>query len=165
MDSGLTHPNAACQASTVAYVLAIRHLIQNPGDNKGAFNAAKDFVKTESPEVLQWLEDAQVGNLPPAHPMAGFVRYGFTYAFHYLHEATSFKKAVLETLVRGGDTDTNAAIVGGLLGALHGADKLPKSALEKVLQCNTQYGQSRPEAYTIKPVMGHLKKLTHYCLG
>lgn len=164
-DASLTHPNAACQASTVAYVLAIRHLIQKPGDHKGAFKAAKDFVKTESPEVLQWLEDAAEGNLPPAHPMAGFVRYGFTYAFHYLHEPASFKKALLETLVRGGDTDTNACIVGGLLGALHGADKLPTNALEKVLQCNTQYGQSRPEAYTIKPVMGNLKKLTHYCLG
>lgn len=165
MDSSLTHPNPSCQAATVAYVLAIRHLIQQPGDHKGAFLEAKNFVKSESQEVMQWLDEAAAGNLPPAHPMAGFVRYAFTYAFHYLHEATSFKKAILETLARGGDTDTNACIVGGLLGALHGVDKLPVSALEKVFKCNTNYGQARPELYTIKPVMGNLKKLCHYCLG
>lgn len=165
MDASLTHPNAACQTATAAYVLAIRHLIQKPGDRSGAFSAAKLFVRSESQEVMQWLEDAAYGYLPPAQPMDGFVRYGFTYAFHYLHEATSFERAVLETLARGGDTDTNACIVGGLLGALHGADMLPQSALEKVLKCDTKYGQARPEVYTIKPVMGQLKKLTQYCLG
>jgi ADP-ribosylglycohydrolase len=40
-----------------------------------------------------------------------------------------FQSAILETLVRGDDTDTNACIVGGLLGALHEMDKIPKSAL------------------------------------
>jgi ADP-ribosylglycohydrolase len=35
-DARLTHPNPACQASTAAYVLAIRHLIQEPG-SQGCF--------------------------------------------------------------------------------------------------------------------------------
>jgi ADP-ribosylglycohydrolase len=164
-DARLTHPNLACQASTAAYVLAIRHLIQKPGDHKGAFAVAQSHAQSTSEEVSQWLQDAQEGVLPPAHPMAGFVRYGFTYAFYYLYRATPFQKAILETLVRGGDTDTNACIVGGLLGALHGMDKIPVSALDKVLACETHHGQQRPSPYTIEPVLGHLKKLSHHCLG
>jgi ADP-ribosylglycohydrolase len=164
-DARLTHPNPACQASTAAYVLAIRHLIQEPGDHKGAFTVALSHAQSTSEEVSQWLQNAQEGELPPAHPMAGFVRYGFTYAFYYLYRATPFQKAILETLVRGGDTDTNACIVGGLLGALHGMDKIPKSALDKVLACDTRHGQQRPSAYTIEPVLGHLKKLSQHCLG
>lgn len=164
-DARLTHPNPSCQVSTAAYVLAIRHLIQKPGDHKGAFAAALSHAQSTSEEVSQWLQDAQEGNLPPAHPMAGFVRYGFTYAFYYLYRATHFQKAILETLVRGGDTDTNACIVGGLLGALHGMDKIPKSALDKVLACDTRHGQQRPSIYTIEPVLGHLKKLSQHSLG
>ena len=165
LDARLTHPNPTCQAATVAYVLAIRHLIQQPGDHRGAFKAAKTHVQSLSPEVAEWLDDACEGNMPAAYPMMGFVRYGFTYAFHYLYNATNYKTAILETLARGGDTDTNACIVGGLLGALHGMDKLPQDALNKVLSCDTNFGQFRPEAYTIKPVMRHLKKLCHYSLG
>jgi ADP-ribosylglycohydrolase len=164
-DARLTHPNPACQASTAAYVLAIRHLIQQPGDHKGAFAVALSHAQSTNVEVSQWLQDAQEGELPPAHPMAGFVRYGFTYAFYYLYRATPFQKAILETLVRGGDTDTNACIVGGLLGALHGMDKIPKSALDKVLACDTRHGQQRPSNYTIEPVLGHMKKLSQLCLG
>jgi ADP-ribosylglycohydrolase len=66
-DARLTHPNTACQASTAAYVLAIRHLIQQPGDHKGAFAVALSHAQTTSEEVSQWLQDAQEGELPPAH--------------------------------------------------------------------------------------------------
>jgi hypothetical protein len=53
----------------------------------------------------------------------------------------------------------------GLLGALHGMDKIPKSALDKVLACDTRHGQQRPPPYTIESVLGHLKKLSQLCLG
>ena len=35
-------------------------------------------------------------------------------------------------LLQGGDTDTNAAIVGGLLGARWGINKIPKKWIESV---------------------------------
>jgi hypothetical protein len=40
-----------------------------------------------------------------------------------------------DILIRGGDTDTNAAIIGGLLGARDGKSKLDKAQVEKVLSC------------------------------
>ncbi len=163
-DAQLTHPNPACQHSTAGYVLALRHLMLSPGDNAGAIAAAQAYLQVQNKEVSAWLADAVSGNLPPAFPLAGFVRYGFTYAFHYLHRGASFEQAVTETLLRGGDTDTNACIVGGLMGAYHGLNRLPKLALEGVLNCNTQLGQRRPENFTVALVVRNLTLLSQYCL-
>ena len=163
-DVVLTHPNEICIATTTAYVLAIRHLILHPKDNLGAIKAAREYLKQNNAEVLQWLDDAANSNLPAATPHAGYVRYGFTYAFHYLEFAFSYRQAILETLTMGGDTDTNACIVGGLLGTYNGIKGIPKQALEKVLACRTEYGQPRPEAYTVRDVKRNLKIVCGFCL-
>jgi hypothetical protein len=48
-------------------------------------------------------------------------------------------------LLLGGDTDTNAAIVGGLSGALWGAAALPSDMTEPVLQFGQgSVGRKRP---------------------
>jgi ADP-ribosyl-[dinitrogen reductase] hydrolase len=67
------------------------------------------------------------------HHSAGFVRYAFTLAFHHLWKQMPFADGICETLCRGGDTDTDAAVVGGLLGALHGAAAIPETMLQPVL--------------------------------
>lgn len=120
-DARLTHPNPSCQWSTAAYVVAIRHLTLNADDHRGAFEAARSILPTgEGDEVRGWLEDAEAGQLPPFHPQAGFVKIAFTHAFHHLLRCTPHVQGLRETLSGGGDTDTNACIVGGLLGALWG---------------------------------------------
>ncbi len=48
------------------------------------------------------------------------------WAFYYLNKQTSYNDALRDILLRGGDTDTNAAIVGGLLGAADGIDGINK---------------------------------------
>ena len=105
------------------------------------------------------------GRLPAAFPQAGFVRYAFTYAFYYLVQASRFEDAIYRTLLEGGDTDTNACIVGGLVGAYWGVDALPNYSMSKVLSCETEKGQERREAYSAKPVAKNLKVLCQYCLG
>ena len=46
-----------------------------------------------------------------------------------------------------GDTDTNCAIVGGLVGAYLGIKRIPESKVKKVLECNVKLGKpsKRPE--------------------
>ena len=149
-DAGLTHPNLTCQWANAAYVSALRHLMLFPGDANGAYQAALralaegQTASAGSIEVRAWLEDAQAGRLPSCHPMAGFVRIGFTHAFFHLLEESTFENALRETLAGGGDTDTNACIVGALVGALHGIDGIPTSMVEGVLHCDTQLGHARP---------------------
>ena len=65
---------------------------------------------------------------------------------------TSFEDGVVATVMRGGDTDTNAAIAGALLGALYGAPAMPRQWREAVLTCRPQAGiagvhHPRPRAF------------------
>jgi len=174
-DAAMTHPNPTCISATTAYVMALRHLILNASEvdrAKGAIRAASDYLNSDSKahevgrlEVSEWLEDALHGRLPAAFPQAGFVRYAFTYAFYYLAQQSKFEESIYRTLLEGGDTDTNACIVGGLVGAYGGLGSLPQYALGKVLKCNTSEGQERQEVYTAKLVAKNLKTLCQYCLG
>jgi ADP-ribosylglycohydrolase/Inositol monophosphatase family len=69
------------------------------------------------------------------------------------NDATSaFEEGVVSTDMGGGDTDTNAAIAGALLGAIHGAPAVPRQWQEAVLTCRPQAGvagvrQPRPRAF------------------
>lgn len=63
----------------------------------------------------------------------GFVRFAFVLAFYHLRQRSSFEASLSHALSLGGDTDTNAAIVGGLMGALHGVSSIPKWMLGPVL--------------------------------
>lgn len=159
-DAKLTHPNPSCQWAGVAYVVSIRHLILNPGDAQGAFIAAEEaLIGTDAEEVRSWLADARQGDLPDFHPMAGFVRIGFTHAFYHLVRNSSYTDALFATLLGGGDTDTNACIVGGMMGALHGFSSLPAAMSNAITMCDTSRGRPRPEwlhTTQIDTLIGHL---------
>jgi len=174
-DAAMTHPNPTCISATTAYVLALRHLIlhaDKPKRVEGAIQAAADYLSNEAlaanpgaVEVSEWLEDALHDRLPAAFPQAGFVRYAFTYAFYYLSRESRFEDVIYRTLLEGGDTDTNACIVGGLMGAYWGLGSLPNYSLSAVLKCETEKGQKRHDVFTAKPVAKNLKKLCQLCLG
>lgn len=158
-DARLTHPNETCQHATAAYVLAIRHLIRKPGDANGAFAVATAYAQENSLEVSEWMRIVSTRKPDPPYPLAGFVKHAFSHAFYHLRCGSSYEEAIALTLERGGDTDTNACIVGGLIGALHGVEKIPQAMLGKLMSCNTRKGQPRPDGFTIKNVLSDLKKL------
>ena len=54
-------------------------------------------------------------------------------ACRHLRLQSSYTEAISGTVLMGGDTDTNAAIVGGMIGALHGAGGIPDSMKMPVL--------------------------------
>jgi hypothetical protein len=59
--------------------------------------------------------------------------------------ALPFEEALRQVLLLGGDTDTNAAIVGGLLGAYWGAEGIPDGLKGPVLaRCSSSAGIKRP---------------------
>jgi ADP-ribosylglycohydrolase len=161
VDAAMTHPHVTCQAVNAAYVLAVRHLILSPGDSEGAVNAAHAYLAAEHNEALEWLHEAIEGQLPDAHPQAGYVRIAFTYAFHHLSRRSSLRQALADTLLMGGDTDTNACIVGGLMGAYRGITKLMASEASRklvcpVLMCDPSLGKPRPDVYQSESIKGWL---------
>jgi ADP-ribosyl-[dinitrogen reductase] hydrolase len=166
-DAGLTHPNLSCQWASAAYVVAIRHLVLNPGDSAGAFGQAKAVlegaVANGSDEVLAWLAEAESGDLPAAYPSIGFVRIAFCYAFHHLLRGHPYIEAIHQVLAAGGDTDTNACIVGGLIGARVGFDGIPKEMVQAVLDCDTSKGRPRPEWLSTRSALGIAQNLLVDC--
>ncbi len=148
-DSLLSHPNPSCWQAVAAYAIAIAHLIshwsEHGGDRQGAFAAAVTWANSHADaEVQGWLEDAAQGVEIPYEPQIGFVRIGFTHAFRHLQQGSDYVAALTETLAGGGDTDTNACIVGGLIGAAVGAEAIPLAMRQAVLTCDTKQGQPRP---------------------
>lgn len=163
-DSRMTHPHITCGEVNAAYVLAIRQLILNPGDSEGAIATAYNYLQSTMNEATEWMENAIDGDLPDAHPQAGYVRIAFTYAFYHLKQRSSFRAALSDTLARGGDTDTNACIVGGLMGAYRGINKLIESEATRklifpVLMCDPSLGQKRPDVYHAENLSSWITRL------
>ncbi len=145
-DSRLSHPNPSAAGAVACYAIAISELIRTPGDREAAFAAAEGWAETSAVEEVQrWLADARRGKDVAYMPQIGFVQIGFTHAFRHLLAGTDYVSAIRETIAGGGDTDTNACIVGGLVGAACGAESIPESMREKALTCTTQDGRRRPD--------------------
>ena len=56
----------------------------------------------------------------PHYRPESYVKVSILWAFYYLKHCTKYEDALKDILSRAGDTSLNAAIVGGLIGALHG---------------------------------------------
>ena len=56
---------------------------------------------------------------------------------------------MVDTVRRGGDTDTNAAIAGALLGAVYGLDAVPQQWRDAVLSC--QPDKRSPGVQQLRP--------------
>ncbi len=106
-------------------------------------------------QVRQWLlKDSKaedIAQVVDAQHLAGFVKHAFTLAFHHLRRRSSYADGMRATLCAGGDTDTNAAIVGAMLGALWGLSGIPQGMARPVLAysypAEGQWpGHKRPEA-------------------
>jgi len=73
-------------------------------------------------------------------------------AFYQALHATNVEEALVDTVMRGGDTDTNGAIAGALLGAIHGRSGVPERWQREVLACRPGTGSAdcrhpRPPAF------------------
>jgi len=79
----------------------------------------------------------------------GWVLTAFQNAFWQLLHAPSLEAGVCDTVMRGGDTDTNAAIAGALLGAVHGIAAIPAQWREAILSCRPE--KWRPDVHQPRP--------------
>ncbi|GLD98749.1 hypothetical protein PINS_up007469 [Pythium insidiosum] len=150
-EARLSHPNVVCQDANAVYCLLVAHLIRQPGDAQGALARAERYVNDHvSSSVREWFlrESLDIGDMVCTRSI-GHVRWAFVLAVHHLRQQTPFEDGIRETLLLGGDTDTNAAIVGGVLGALHGETAIPDFMKRPVLQFDCVYpprGRQRPQS-------------------
>lgn len=164
-DATLSHPNQICQDCNAIYCMLIAYLIHHPGDNTGAIAHVEVFVRTKShPTVKEWFfeESLDIASLV-CDKLAGHVRWAFALSIYFLRQNTGYEDAIHQTLLKGGDTDTNAAIVGGLMGALHGDSEIPEHMKEPVLafDCSVSVpARRRPAEYKADQIIELIQQLT-----
>jgi ADP-ribosyl-[dinitrogen reductase] hydrolase len=159
-DARLSHPNIVCQDVNAIYVFAIINLLQGKTP-KETLELTNEFIYDNiiSDRVKQWYYEESLDiSIIDITKQIGHVRWGFVLAIYFLrHPEINFEEAIKITLMKGGDTDTNAAIVGGIVGTYH---KIPDYMLKPVLEfdCTSDIGchHKRPAKYSVKKVIGHL---------
>jgi ADP-ribosylglycohydrolase len=107
--------------------------------------------ETEAKSVLAALATARRGERPREFLVQqGWVLIAFQNAFYHLVTGSPLEAALIETVGQGGDTDTNGAICGALLGASQGRMAIPVRWSMPVLACralpNFAY-RARPARY------------------
>jgi ADP-ribosylglycohydrolase len=136
-DASLTHPSPVCGDATAAYVVAIAHAVRVGDGAEGVWRAAVEWADAAGAALLvrEALDAAR--REPPVCDSGseGWVRIALQNAFFELLHAESLEAGVVASVRRGGDTDTNAAIAGALLGAVHGREAVPAQWRSMVLSC------------------------------
>jgi ADP-ribosyl-[dinitrogen reductase] hydrolase len=134
-------------AASAAFVAAIATGIGG-ADREAMLAAAYAAVpEPEAGVVRDRLDLAKRGEGPDDFMyQQGWVLTAFQNAFRHLASGTPIEEALIETVGEGGDTDTNAAICGALLGAAQGSTAIPVRWTMVVLACRplAETGANRP---------------------
>jgi ADP-ribosylglycohydrolase len=143
----LTHARLEVSEAEACFLVAAGRLVQTCGDVGGAVEAASVCSQRCGEVVRTWVQEALDVNvpLPPCGPQdMGSVEHGLRRALRHLVRGSAFDAAIAEVIQEGYDTDTNAAIVGCMLGARDGVASLSRALWEPVLACDTRRGRPRP---------------------
>lgn len=157
LDAAITHFDPRCQLASAAFNASIAHaLTDRPSPASMVRAAATELaaaavdLRAAHPDLRAEIDAAEAalaadlaaardddpglyGDELHLHRTAGFVRVAFRLAYWELLHAPDYAAAVIDAANRGGDADTNAAIVGALYGALVGVDGVPRAWIAKVL--------------------------------
>jgi len=153
-DAAITHPNLICQQGNALFAMGIAHAIQSGCDAKELYQQIRQGAMDRGvePALLDVIERA--ADEPPVNYVhqAGWVLIAFQNVLYQLLHAPSLEKGIVDTIMRGGDTDTNAAICGALLGAVYGREAIPTQWLDCLQNCRPKAGhprvhQPRPECF------------------
>lgn len=133
---------------------ALAFAIRSGAGAKDVYRFALEHAKKAGPP--QSVIDAVVNAASkPPHEyfrQMGWVLIALQNAVWQLLHAESLEEGIVNTIMRGGDTDTNAAIAGSLLGAVHGRNAIPLQWLDRILTCRPITGipgvqHPRPQAF------------------
>ncbi|MDE2663387.1 MAG: ADP-ribosylglycohydrolase family protein [Gemmatimonadota bacterium] len=153
-DARLTHPNRVCLDANALFAMALAHAIDSGPTPRELYERIAAWANEEEicAAVRECVAAAAAG--PPDDYMThmGWVLIALRNALWQLRHAPSLEEGVIDSVMRGGDTDTNAAICGALLGAVHGLEAVPARWTGPILRCRPEAGRPgvrrpRPKVY------------------
>jgi ADP-ribosylglycohydrolase len=139
----LTHPLDLPQDAAVIFCLTVRFLLRNKGDCEGAIDHARKWIaKLPKGHGLHywWTYVERQKFIVAEGAKMGWLKIAWTHAYIYLRQGRDnlhFPLITRQVMQRAGDTDTNGAIVGMLVGAAIGFKKLQETMPD---QLNKLYG-------------------------
>jgi len=125
--SSLTHHDERCRTACLAVTLVAAALVRGEEAEASLHEVLTTLVEEarEGAEELEFLVDAAGATRPVDGPDQGFCLFTAGLALRTAVTAADFESGIRAVIACGGDTDTNAAVAGALLGARDGSAELP----------------------------------------
>ena len=161
MDAYITHPNGLCLEANALYTRALVFSIL--GYEKDSIMTHLEKFATNASGTLERAIIRGRGRVPEDIPgKSGWVLIAFHNALYRLMNCDSPEQAIRETSYMGGDTDTNCAIAGALVGAYYGFSSFPSDWIQTVENCDTRKGAYPREYYqgAVSDIQGLVYKLS-----
>jgi ADP-ribosyl-[dinitrogen reductase] hydrolase len=148
--SALTHVDGRCMTAVLAVTLGVAALVRGEPTNDAARAALTAVEDLEGGEELEFLVEAVGGSRAIDGPDQGFCLFTAGAAFQALVRPGDVETELRRVVSLGGDTDTNAAVAGALLGARDGANGLPAPWLQRLRDAEA----IRADAEALVPLAG-----------
>jgi ADP-ribosyl-[dinitrogen reductase] hydrolase len=132
--AAITHADERCTWGAAAVNLAARELLHG---NIYFLDEVMHRIGDRAPralrEAIHRVPRERESDLPIARPgEAGYVVHCVEIAFWFVTHDRSLEEALIALAQAGGDTDTNAAVAGALLGARYGDVALPPRWIDQI---------------------------------
>lgn len=150
-DAALTHVHPHCGQANALFAALLAHAVRHGGTGAELYETLLGWMKRLKlePALRDTVERAAREKPRDYQSQMGWVLIALQNALWQMLHAPSLEEGVVDTVMQGGDTDTNAAIAGALLGATYGEEAVPVQWREAVLNCRPKAGD--PHVHTPRP--------------
>lgn len=128
--SALTHVDERCKTAVLAVTVTVATLIEGEGPREAIGAGMGAVANREGAEELEFLAEAVGRTRPIDGPDQGFCLFAAGVGLQALSGEGDFAEKLRRVVAMGGDTDTNAAVAGALVGAAVGRAGLPSAWLD-----------------------------------
>ena len=140
--SAVTHGDERCRVSCAAYNIICAALVAGRSPEEAVDRARAVAMRLEPKhtvaDAITLGRNLSVANMAASGPSdlpseaSGFVLESLALAVAAVLDKRPLEEVVIDIVRVGGDTDTNAAIAAGLLGARDGADAVPRRWVDRL---------------------------------
>ena len=134
--SALTHGHDRSKIACVLYVEIARSMLENDLTINEHIQNACEKIKTHYSDNEELVEFERIfdDDFSDGIRSGGYVIDTIETVIYCLKNTDNYKDAVLKAVNLGIDTDTNAAICGGLAGIYYGFDAIPIDWIESIVK-------------------------------
>ncbi|MFN2543348.1 MAG: ADP-ribosylglycohydrolase family protein [Actinomycetota bacterium] len=134
--SSLTHHDERCRTACLAVTLLVAAFVRGEAAEPSLRTVMTTLLDGDlaGAEELEFLIEHAGKSRPVDGPDQGFCLFTAGLGLRSALEEASFEEGIRHVIAAGGDTDTNAAVAGALLGARDGTAALPAAWLDRLAE-------------------------------